>query len=85
MSFIGGFTVYFHRYCSQSVQPSTKAQNNSQKELEPLKLPGKLGTYTGNVLYPSDDSAVWDVNGECTCTHVRYLEEYTFLLLMVNE
>ena len=33
------------------------------KELEPLKLPGKLAGFTGNVLYPNEESAVWDVNG----------------------
>lgn len=53
----------YGRCCSQSVQTSTKP-DDSQKELEPLKLPGKLGSYTGNVLYPNDDSAVWDVNGK---------------------
>ena len=45
------------------MQTSPKPQDDSQKELEPLKLPGKLGEYTGNVLYPNEDSAVWDVNG----------------------
>ena len=35
------------------------------KELEPLKLPGKLADYTGNVMYPNEESAVWDVNGRC--------------------
>ena len=35
------------------------------KELEPLKLPGKMAEYTGNVMYPNEESAVWDVNGEC--------------------
>lgn len=31
-------------------------------KLEPMKLPGKLNQFTGNVMYPNDDSAVWDVN-----------------------
>lgn len=35
------------------------------KELEPLKLPGDLAGYTGNVMYPNEESAVWDVDGEC--------------------
>ncbi len=39
------------------------AAEQAQRELEPLKLPGKLGLFTGNVLYPDDNSAVWDVNG----------------------
>lgn len=30
--------------------------------LEPMKLPGKLGQFTGTVMYPNDESAVWDVN-----------------------
>ena len=41
-----------------------KPQDELQKELEPLKLPGRLAEYTGNVLYPNEDSAVWDVNGK---------------------
>lgn len=32
------------------------------KELEPLKLPGKIAEYTGNVMYPNEESAVWDVD-----------------------
>ena len=32
------------------------------KELEPLKLPGNLGEYTGNVMYPNEESSVWDVD-----------------------
>ena len=32
------------------------------EELEPIKLPGKLGTMTGNVLYPNDESKQWDVD-----------------------
>lgn len=50
------------RCYAQSVQTSLKPQDELQKELEPLKLPGKLAGYTGNVLYPNEDSAVWDVN-----------------------
>ena len=42
------------------------------KELEPLKLPGKLGQMTGNVLYPNESSQVWDLNGkgklDCACS-----------------
>ncbi|XP_064393043.1 NADH-ubiquinone oxidoreductase 49 kDa subunit-like [Halichondria panicea] len=46
-----------------ATQPSTDvAAEQAQRELEPLKLPGKLGLFTGNVLYPDDNSAVWDVN-----------------------
>ena len=26
-------------------------------------MPGKLAGFTGNVLYPNEESAVWDVNG----------------------
>ena len=32
------------------------------KELESLKLPGKLSEYTGNVMYPNEESSVWDVD-----------------------
>ncbi len=34
------------------------------QELEPMKLPGRLADYTGNVLYPDENSAVWDVDGK---------------------
>ena len=46
-----------------AAKPSTEVVSQSERELEPLKLPGKLGEFTGNVLYPDDNSAVWDVNG----------------------
>ena len=36
----------------------------AQKELEQLKLPGKLGQFTGNIMYPNEDSAVWNVDRE---------------------
>jgi hypothetical protein len=52
------------RRYAQSVQTGLKPQDESQKELEPLKLPGRLAEYTGNVMYPNEDSAVWDVNGK---------------------
>ena len=42
----------------------------ARKELEPLKLPGKLSGFTGNVMYPNDDSAVWDVNREYTTCYM---------------
>ena len=35
------------------------------KELEPLKLPRKIAEYTGNVMYPNEESAVWDVDSMC--------------------
>jgi hypothetical protein len=30
--------------------------------VERMKLPGKLQDWTGTVMYPNEDSAVWDVN-----------------------
>ena len=48
-----------------SGQPQTK-EDSGLKELEPLKLPGKLTAFTGNVMYPNEESAVWDVNGMFT-------------------
>ncbi|KAL5470963.1 hypothetical protein EMCRGX_G029025, partial [Ephydatia muelleri] len=39
-------------------------------ELEPIKLPGKLGTMTGNVLYPNDESKKWDVDEIVTDKYV---------------
>ena len=62
------FTIYpllpFIRLYS-SGQPQTK-EDSGLKELEPLKLPGKLTAFTGNVMYPNEESAVWDVNGMFT-------------------
>ena len=58
------FNTFVRRRYAQSVQTGVKPQDESQKELEPLRLPGRLAEYTGNVLYPNEDSAVWDVNGK---------------------
>ena len=58
------FIAFGCRRYAQSVQTGLKPQDESQKELEPLKLPGRLAEYTGNVMYPNEDSAVWDVNGK---------------------
>lgn len=33
----------------------------AMEELQPMKLPGNLSNWTGNVMYPSEQSAVWDV------------------------
>ena len=41
-----------------------EANQTSLKELEPLKLPGDMAGYTGNVMYPNEESAVWDVDGK---------------------
>ena len=43
------------------------------KELEPLKLPGHLAGYTGNVMYPNEESSVWDIDSKLqqTCVCVR--------------
>ena len=49
-------------YSSGQQQPQIR-EDSGLKELEPLKLPGKLGAFTGNVMYPNEESAVWDVNG----------------------
>ena len=65
---MGSLTLFCYafdcRRYAQSVQTGVKPLDESQKELEPLKLPGRLAEYTGNVLYPNEDSAVWDVNGK---------------------
>lgn len=52
------------RFSSNNAQSAPESQQDeSVLELEPMKLPGKLGDYTGNVMYPNDESAVWDING----------------------
>ena len=36
----------------------------AEEELRPqYKLPGELNDWTGNVLYPDEESKKWDVNG----------------------
>lgn len=55
--------IVSHMCRCYAAKPSTEVVSQSERELEPLKLPGKLGEFTGNVLYPDDNSAVWDVNG----------------------
>ena len=35
----------------------------AEEELSPHKLPGELNDWTGNVLYPDEESRKWDVNG----------------------
>ena len=35
----------------------------AEEELAPHKLPGELNDWTGNVLYPDEESRKWDVNG----------------------
>ena len=66
-SILGSLTHFGEFGCrcyAQSVQTGVKPQGELQKELEPLKLPGRLAEYTGNVLYPNEDSSAWDVNGK---------------------
>lgn len=37
----------------------------AEEELRPqYKLPGQLNDWTGNVLYPDEESRKWDINGE---------------------
>ena len=65
-SILGSLTHFGEFGCrcyAQSVQTGVKPQDELQKELE-LELLGRLAEYTGNVLYPNEDSAVWDVNGK---------------------
>lgn len=42
----------------------------AEEELRPqYKLPGELNDWTGNVLYPDEESKKWDVNGTILCTY----------------
>lgn len=41
---------------------SARQWQQDKEELEPLKLPGALSEYTGNVLYPDEESAKWDID-----------------------
>ena len=52
--------LFSFRYFSEKPEQLEPKDN----ELSPLKLPGQLSTMTGNVLYPNEESSVWDVNGE---------------------
>ena len=51
------------------------------KELEPLKMPRNIAEYMGNVMYPNEESAAWDVDskfcpralsvcGLCVCGYI---------------
>ena len=51
-----------HKSQAQIVEEDRQA---ALKELEPLKLPRKIAEYTGNVMYPNEESAVWDVDSMC--------------------
>lgn len=50
-----------HKTQAQIVEEDRQA---ALKELEPRKLHGKLAGYTGNVMYPNEESAVWDVDSK---------------------
>lgn len=39
-------------------------ESEVDKEIQPMKLPGKLAEMTGTVLYPDEDSSKWDVDGK---------------------
>ncbi|XP_062504434.1 NADH-ubiquinone oxidoreductase 49 kDa subunit-like [Corticium candelabrum] len=41
---------------------SARQWQQDKEELEPLKLPGPLAEYTGNVLYPNEESEKWDID-----------------------
>ena len=47
------------RLSSTHRQP--ELNEKAMEELQPMKLPGSLSKWTGNVMYPDDQSAVWDV------------------------
>ena len=73
-------SVFSHR--SSSAQPP-REEVDVMQELAPVKLPGQLAEWTGNVMYPNEESAVWDVTRQypvvcvcvcvcvCTCVCVR--------------
>lgn len=80
MSSYALFWTYTHHRCYaggkeewSQAKELEEANQASLKELEPLKLPGDMAGYTGNVMYPNEESAVWDVDGEekeeeeCVC------------------
>lgn len=46
--------------------PGPRSEEEAMLELAPMKLPGKLNQFTGTVMYPNEDSAVWDVNRKGT-------------------
>ena len=54
--------LYVCRWSSGSQQHAEDSV--VMQELAPRKLPGKLSEWTGNVMYPNEDSAVWDVNSK---------------------
>lgn len=48
--------------------------------MEKPKFPGEWNEWTGNILYPNEDSALWDVDGKCILfsTHRRHYSNNIF-------
>ena len=54
--------LYYHRIrCIATKDKEKPNPEDVTKELERIKLPGKWSQWTGNVLYPDENSAIWDV------------------------
>ena len=54
-----------HR-CFSSKEERLPTTEEVLKEIEPVKLPGRWAEYTGNVMYPDEESALWDVTRQLT-------------------
>ena len=55
----------FRFYCQKQLfteEDEKIAEQEGVLELEPMKLPGRGNEWTHNVMYPNDQSAVWDVD-----------------------
>ena len=53
--------VYIFKCISRTLKRVVSEE--AEEELRPYKLPGELNDWTGNVLYPDEESKKWDVNG----------------------
>ena len=60
-------SVFVRSYAGSSESRAKEEEGEEStavRELKPLDLPGGLAGFTGNVLYPDEQSDVWNTDGE---------------------
>ena len=57
------YILRFYGCSSSSERRSWNPEVDDRGTIPRLELPGKLNEWTGTVMYPNDDSALWDVDG----------------------
>ena len=65
----------FQRFNSSNIPMSDEEDLIMRnKELEEMKLPGSLDKWTGTVMYPDEDTKLWD-NRKLSCGSLRCTED----------